>query len=340
MNKQIVDEAAEWFVEFSAGDVDASAKQAFDGWLRKSPEHVRVYLEILPIWDDGAIPLPQEETTAEELIAMARGAANVVPLTAAARGETNSLPVAPAPFAGRWVIAASVALALSIGSIATWFYGYRPPTYATDIGQHRSVKLADGSTIELNTKSRVRIVFTEQARDVELMEGQALFRVAKDNLRPFTVRSGAMHARAVGTQFDVYRKSRGTTVTVLEGKVAVGAAVTHEPAAGAEVVLLSAGEQITLTVGLPAKPKRTNLATAAAWTQGRLIFDSMPLPEVAEEFNRYNQRRIVVNAAGLTDFHVNGSFRSSDPAALLRFLRAQPGIRVHETAAAIQISQQ
>jgi transmembrane sensor len=83
------------------------------------------------------------------------------------------------------------------------------------------VRLEDGSTVDLNSQSKVRVRFGENRRSVELLEGQALFRVTKDTSRPFIVATDNTHVRAVGTQFDVYRKPSGTVVTVIEGRVAV-----------------------------------------------------------------------------------------------------------------------
>jgi transmembrane sensor len=104
----------------------------------------------------------------------------------------------------------------------------RFPTYSTDIGERRSLTLADGSTVDLNARSSIRIEFSNAERRVELLQGQALFQVAKDKHRPFIVRTADTSVRAVGTQFDVYRKSSGTTVTVLEGVVAVYSAALLE----------------------------------------------------------------------------------------------------------------
>ncbi len=84
-----------------------------------------------------------------------------------------------------------------------------PQTYATGIGEQRSIVLADGSTVDLNSRSKIRIRFSSERRGVELIEGQALFKVAKDHARPFVVDSDGTRVRAVGTQFDVYRKRRG-----------------------------------------------------------------------------------------------------------------------------------
>jgi len=90
----------------------------------------------------------------------------------------------------------------------------------------------------------------------------------------------------------------------------------------------------------PPLPKRANVVAATAWTQHRLVFDSTPLTMVAAEFNRYNTRHLIVEEKGLREFHISGSFASTDPSSLLRFLESQPGLTVHETAADIRISSQ
>jgi len=232
LNRQILDEASEWFVDFRVGDIDAEARARFDEWLRRSPEHIRAYWEIAKTY----VGLPPGNSLSphkiDELIAYARSdsTANVVPLAHPPR-PTESLPPSAMRAEGggprrghprrrRFLAAAAVACALTLAG-ALWWQTERYPLYTTDIGERRSITLADGSTIDLNARSKLRIEFSKTERRVELLEGQALFQVAKDKYRAFLVQSGDAIVRAVGTQFDVYRKTSGTTVTVLEGRVAV-----------------------------------------------------------------------------------------------------------------------
>jgi transmembrane sensor len=355
MNKQIIEEAAEWFIEFSTGNPDRATKQAFDVWLRKSPEHVRVYLELLPIWEDAAMPLPGQNPNADELIAWARQPESVVSwhgtrdsqapteLSAATYLHAARSPTRYRLPRIRRALAASLVLAV-IGGFALWSLTFNGQTYTTGVGEQRIIKLDDGSTVELNTASRVRVHFSKHQRDIDLNKGQALFHVAKDPTRPFIVASNDTRIRAVGTEFDVYRRETGTTVTVLEGQVAVLNNAARTGAGTADATQLSAGEQITVNAPIaaasPPSPRHTNVSTATAWTQHRLIFDATPLTEVAAEFNRYNTRHLIVEDKGLSDFHVSGSFASTDPSSLLRFLEAQHGLSVHESMTDIRISSQ
>jgi transmembrane sensor len=139
----------------------------------------------------------------------------------------------------------------------------------------------------------------------------------------------------------VYRKFSGTVISVVEGRVAVLAHVAPEARTdglqSTPVEFLVAGEQLTVTAKAYQKTDHPNIAGATAWTQRQLLFESASLADVAAEFNRYNTRQLVIQDPNLYDFHISGVFSSSDPDALIRFLRERPGVRVIETASEIRI---
>jgi transmembrane sensor len=246
VNRLILEEASEWFVDFRVSDVDEHARERFDEWLRRSPEHIRAYMEIARTYVELPSVKLAGKLDVDSLIAYADSAENVVPLSGAGTAPPNAprtMATEPnsrglqARRAGRaprsrrrFLAAASCTLVLVIAG-AVWWQINGFPSYTTDIGERRSITLADGSTVDLNSRSRLRVEFTKGERRVELAEGQALFQVAKDKYRPFIVSSGDAIVRAVGTQFDVYRKANGTTVTVLEGRVAVYSTAQIESAA-------------------------------------------------------------------------------------------------------------
>jgi transmembrane sensor len=336
VNKQINQEAAEWFVEIHSDAPDAATRKRFDDWLRASPEHVRAFLDMVPIWEDAA-QLPLNATaTADEFVARIRGASNVMPI----RGNELPLDVVREPQAPvsaatdrRGRLSVRLALAAGIAAVlasAAAIWGYQKlgnPVYETGVGEQRSLILADNSTVQLDALSRVRVRYSRQERSVELQRGRALFEVAKNTARPFVVYSDKTSVRAVGTKFDVYRKAAGTLVTVVEGRVAV----SYGPN-------LTAGEQVLVGTGTTQTIEHPNLAGVTAWTQRKLAFDSTPLAEVSDEFNRYNQRLLIIDSAGIGAMKISGLFSSADPGSLLRFLRAQPGIKVAERDDGIHIS--
>ena len=360
LNKQVYEEAAEWLVELRVGDVDAATRERLDVWFRESPNHIRAFLELSSIWEDGSDKDLDRAHSTEDLIARARGVANITPLERMAwpnksnkSADVRGVRQRPRRRHRRSLLAASIAAVCLAGGLGLWLLENQNPNYATQTGEERSILLPDGSHIELNSKSRVRVRFSSSEREIDLLEGQALFKVAKDASRPFLVHSDAVRVRAVGTQFDVYKKVSGTTVTVLEGRVAVLSAqqvpahtVPLATQASAEVlstaeanaILVVAGEQLTMAPKAAGKPTKADVTTITAWTQHQLVFDSTPLAEVVQEFNRYNVRQLVVADRTLDSFHVTGVFSSTDPASLLRFLRSQRDLDVVETGDEIRIS--
>jgi transmembrane sensor len=393
-NTQIYEEACDWFIECRAGDLDNAARAEFDRWLRKSPEHQGAYLEIAAIWNEGPTLDPANRWDFDKLIDQAaEDPANIIAWertrstnhtsqSVPNRIEANELTTAailPSPPEGggshprlvplsaartgrRRLFAIAASVLLATVALATYMLT-TGGVYATALGEQRSLPLSDGSTVELNSLSKIRVGYSEHQRTVDLLQGQALFHVAKDPARPFIVRIGQTRVRAVGTQFDVYRKPDGTIVTVVEGRVAIlnegrpsgpkheGERGLRNPAPGTEVadiaqqegggaIFLTAGEQITVSPKRSRKTVHPNLAGATSWTQRQLVFDSASLADVAEEFNRYNERKLVIDPSALETLHVSGVFSSTDPASLIRFLRDRPSLRVTETPTQIRVEEE
>jgi transmembrane sensor len=354
-NQQILDEASNWFIDFRAGDIDAQARHEFHQWLRRSPDHIQAYLDIASTYAELPAPTANGEIDVQGLIDKARSSAdlNVVPLKVPplkvpGSGVSGVSGLSPSERAiTKNVLAIAASLVLTTLALTSWFY-IQHDTYSTDIGEQRSLALADGSTIQLNSRSRIRVRYTDDERRIDLIDGQALFQVAKNPHRPFIVHVNDTQVRAVGTQFDVYRKQSGTVVTVLEGRVAVIPPL-HEVERPGEAPILIAGEQLTVPAVTPAdarvqtaaKPVVVNPNTATAWTQRQLIFENASLSDVAEEFNRYTERPIKIECTDpcFSDFHISGTYSSTNPESLLRFLRLQPGIHLVESDTEIRITQ-
>jgi transmembrane sensor len=384
ISNQIYEEACAWFVECRAGDLDDAGRRELDCWLRKSPEHLAAYIEIAAIWNEGPSLDPDGKWSVDRLIeqALVAGDDNVVPLPGAAVVKTSAiLPKDTSKtaslrrksrFSGwqRLATAASVAgLTILAG---TWGVLKRSsPVYATELGEQRSIQFEDGSTVELDSRSKMRVQYSKRERDVELIEGQALFHVAHDSTRPFIVAVGVTRVRAVGTQFDVDKRPNGAVVTVVEGRVAVYSASQGEapalhvagpassadsaswrkqaaaPTLGASAVMLdpqggssllaAAGEQVTVIANAAQKSSHPNIAGATAWRERQIVIDSATLVEVAEKFNRYNQRQLVIDDPKLYGFHISGVFSSTDLESLVTFLRERPGVKVIETDSTIRI---
>lgn len=351
LSSQIIQEAAGWFVEFNEGDLDRPNRQAFVDWLKVSPEHIRAYLQVSAHWEEAGAISPASIPSIDALAALAREspAGNVVPIARASL-PADASPRAPIRIArsSRYRWAAGIAIA-AIGVGAFLALQQERGLYTTDIGEQRSVRLADGSTVDLNAHSKVRVRMREHERDVELLEGQALFRVAKDHARPFIVHSGDTSVLAVGTQFDVNRHRSTTTVTVIEGRVAVfpvappNAIATEHPQSenaleSKREIFLAAGEQLLVSKAAVKRTPNADVVAATAWTQKQIVFNSTPLSDVVDEFNRYNPRPLVITDPGIADTKISGEFSSTNPDSLLKGLDGLNQFQIRETRDRIEIS--
>ncbi|HET9117592.1 MAG TPA: FecR domain-containing protein [Pseudonocardiaceae bacterium] len=344
-----VAEASSWFIEFRAGDVTPALRARFEMWLRASPEHIQAYLEVAAGWSELPTADPERRIDLQVLVARARQSRddNVVRLShpAPARG------IAPR---ARWLaLAASLAGIAILAGTGFWLLG-QGSTYGTGAGEQRTVVLPDGSTVILNALTTIRVRMSRRDREIDLLRGQAFFHDVHEPNWPFIVRSGDATVRAVGTQFDVDRKSDGMVVTVLEGRVAV-AQSADEPRQGGRIasflagaqpsagdlmpVLASAGQQVIVVADNVQAPKRVNVASATAWLHGRLVFDDTPLGKVAEQFNLYNSRHLIILDPELRKVGISGVYSAADPDSLIGFLRAQPSLHVVETPTEIRVSE-
>ena len=342
LNQQIHEEACEWFVRMRDGEDDPSTRVALMDWLRRSPEHVRAYLDVTAIWmelKNSKVDAGLDLATRIARARVDRSVATLIPQMAGSHRHSlaRSDSLIGNDLLSRRNLLSIAASALIVCAVSLLWWGHRGQTYSTDLGEERSIALVDGSTVNIDSNSSVRVRFDKAQRLIELLSGQAIFRVAKDPAHPFVVRSADMTVRAIGTEFDVYRKPTGTVVTVLEGRVSVQSGELRQLAAASSLPVI-AGEQVIVTPeGGATKSEHANLAAATAWTAWQLVFDFTPLSEVAAEFNRYNIRQLVIEGPQLRAFKVTAIFRTTDPSSLVRFVKSLPDVAVEEAADRILI---
>ncbi len=248
------------------------------------------------------------------------------------------------------------------------FYGTR--LVETGQGERRELALSDGSVVQIDPETQLRIKFDSQLRQIDLQRGRARFRVAKNPKRPFLVRADGTLVRAVGTEFGVEHRSRGIVVTVAEGRVAV---LAHEsepfpfvgmpparvltdapqsapPAAGSAtaakararavpVVLVSTGQQVTVPRnGSAGEVREVNAARELSWAEGRLSFENDSVAAVVDEFNRYNNLQIRIADATLGRRTMSGVFNASDPESFIAFVQSMTSVTVVRNGREITIA--
>jgi transmembrane sensor len=186
--------------------------------------------------------------------------------------------------------------------------------------------MADGSKVTLNTDSQIRIALTDTERRVELKRGEAFFEVSKDPNRPFIVRAGSQRVIAVGTKFSVRREGDDIEVVVTEGKVRVEGSTAGQGSRtdGSANVFLTPGS-IARAGEAGVLVQRKTLPEAEeqlSWRTGVLMFRDESLQQAVTEFNRYNERKIVIQDPAVASLKIEGNFRATNVEAFVRLLES------------------
>lgn len=281
-SQNALEEAAEWFFRQDGKSLSVEERAHFEAWL-ENPENRSAYAEIGGVW---------------------REAGQLAPPSGATRR--------PAPL--RWT---AMAAGLALAVLGAGYAFDLPLRLQADIytatGEFRTVTLPDGSVAQVNTGSALAVDFTPQRRTIRLLKGEAVFTVAPDKARPFTVQTDGDTATALGTVFAVRETGKGAIVTVLESRVAV------EFSDGAPGRELEPGQQIR-PLGDGHEVSSVDADAATAWRRGKLIFSDRPLGSVVEELNRYHSGRIQIVDPSLNSRRVSGVFDTSDPLAIISAL--------------------
>lgn len=310
-DRALLEEAAAWRLRLFGDEEPAVGDaEAFERWLSASPRHQQAFDRTGDAWD-----LFEPHASTAEVIRARRDA-----LEYARRAQRNRWSDGLTRRGG-FRIAASLAAAAVLGAV-TWPIIDGVDVYRTRLGERREVTLADGSRIALDSDSRVRVHYTERARDLTLEKGQARFDVAHNPARPFSVTAGERRVVATGTAFNIELLGKRVNVTLIEGSVVVATLARPQPLATpkpAKATPLKAGEQLVATAGSPRDfVAPAKLDDATAWQHGKIVLDNLPLAEAAMRVNRYADRKVVVADAGAAAMSVSGVFQAGDPETFAR----------------------
>ena len=242
----------------------------------------------------------------------------------------------------KFAVGALVACIGALGA-AAWLQQDDGVSYSTEVGEQKHLTLLDGSIVNMNTNTEIRVRFSAEQRKVVLVRGEALFNVARDASRPFEVNAREVTSRAVGTKFSVrvHGDERVETV-VVDGRVLVlrkqevfGIPLGAEPIGHT----LGAGEQIVVDHDYT-KVSRLGMTEATKrlrWTSGKVTFEGEGLGYVVDELNRYTRHPLVIRDSGIASTAVGGGFdtRNADAYAreLVRFFGDDKLARTQQRAA-------
>lgn len=309
--------AVHWLSREVEGRLSPEDAEGLRDWLAADPSHSEVYERAR-----SAVEAPRFHSAHPDMMALRQEA-------------LAALKESPAP---RWRYAAAAAGVMGAVVLGAGWVGLRPNTepsvsrieavarsalpalnpnaaiYSTKVGERVSVTLPDGSVATLNTDTVLKIAYTGAERGVRLVQGQALFEVAKHKPAPFRVYAGDRRITALGTTFDV-RLDRGKVkVALIEGIVRVAAPSTVSAAeAPLQQVVMTAGEILEATPASTMTVRPGDAANAAVWRAGVVSFRATPLAEAVAEVNRYTENPLTIADPSIAGYRITGVFRTGDP---------------------------
>ena len=305
--RDVADQAAEWAMRIDAGSLDPNTDETLRRWLDEDPRH------------GGALLRAQ---AALSFIDRGRALAGVIP-------KPEPRPI----WIRRKILFAGAALAAGLAGMAILMMGSH--RYDTGLGEVRQVPLPDGSIIAINTQSTVEVAMHPNVRQVTLMRGEAWFRVAHDTKRPFIVSAGRIRVRAVGTAFSVRRHDEGAEVQVTDGIVE-----TWTLGEEGRRTRVAAGSK---AFGAEYEPPTVVQASAEverslAWREGRIVLEGETLDEAVAQFNRYNDKKLVISDPGLAEEKLVGQFRATEPETFAGAVATTLGATVVEEGDTIRLT--
>jgi transmembrane sensor len=308
--------AASWAARrcngFSADDA-----AALDAWLQADPRHLGAYMKAEAV----LARLDQAGTVGAQALRQADAPAD--PMRAKRRAVLMG--------------AAAACVAAAVTGTAAVRHLLAEEAYATNIGEAKEIALSDGSLVTLNTNTRITVRYTKALRQIMLLQGEALFDVAKNARRPFIVLAHDTQVRAVGTSFTVkLLPQQVVQVLVREGVIEIRRPDVPE----APPVRLAANNMALAPVKAPistAPMPNLQVSRNLAWRQGRIDFDNETLADAAREFGRYSDIQIRM-APGLEGQTVTGLFVSTDPVGFARAAALSLNLRVNVGTREVTIS--
>lgn len=307
--------AAEWIVAARVRDDWDDEKAAdLETWLAQSPAHRVAYLRLDNAWGRTARlaalrPQPRHFALGE-----------IIPRI--------------------WPTLAKASAAIAAAAVIGYFLLPQPRphqrTYATALGGHDVLKLPDGSQVELDTDTVLRVSLDDK-RKVWLDKGQAYFQIAHDPAHPFTVTAANRRVTVLGTKFLMRQEPQRLEVSVMEGRVRLE---SSEGTGQQRSALLTLGDDAVATQTAMVVTRKTPRARKEemAWRRGLLIFDQQTLEQAAAELNRYNTRKLVIADKQAANLIIGGTFRTNDVEAFTRVVREILGVETNTRGNDIVIS--
>ena len=348
-SKEIEAQAALWIMRAEDNDMSAAQQQEFQTWLISSYKHREAYTKLAALW--GSLDILEELNDHAAAVDHQQSPKN----TAKTSGPTLwERLIGLRPFITARALSAktySVSAFATIALIGILGLSYQiinnlnqlhQGSYITALGEQQTINLPDGSAIQINTNSQVDVTYTETARIIRLVSGEAYFDVAPNKQKPFSVYAGNGVVTAVGTAFSVFLNNEKIDVIVEEGSVALAsrpsgsnlsetnsiAQANSQPQAPLGVITAGQKAIFEKTVESLDMVAPATIQRKLSWRQGRLAFAGEPLAEVVASVSRYTDVTIDIDDPSLRELPIAGSFNVGEVDAMIEALEIMIDLRI------------
>ena len=301
------DDEVDWtlMARYLAGECSGSERAAVERWLDETPERRREMAEVSRWWSEaGLLPTGQRVDAMWSVLSRKMHEGDSVAVARPARmrhGHTHVMThpafarTTPAPHA-RWPLVAALAAGIAVAATATLAVRGEPGAalsspsreFTSARGQRATIRLVDGTRVELGFASTLRVFAFEDGRRELTLDGEALFDVVHDSTRPFIVHAGNATTEDLGTTFGVraYASDSAVRVVVVSGTVALR---PRRPVAGVPEAnaVLGPGELGQLHANGRLDVQRgVDTSAYFSWLSGRIAFHNQSLERIATELER------------------------------------------------------
>jgi len=286
-------EALEWFSRLRQPGCDERERQAFGRWCQ-DPRNAHAYAELEACWQQLQPP-PARPRPRETNVKRSR------------RG-----------------LGLALLFLLLLGALA---YLYWPlmqrlgSELYTDAGERRSVRLADGSTLHLDSASAMNVDLRARTRVLQLVQGQVYLEVKLDG-RALEVQVDDTRIQVFGTRLMVARHAGHDELVVFNGKAMI--------VQGADQRLVAAGERVTFNEARIDPVHKADVKAAHAWRMGLLRASDMPLGQVIERLASYQGRRVWMMDEQTAYRRVSADFNLDRPGETLQTLAAGQQLQLYD----------
>lgn len=214
----------------------------------------------------------------------------------------------------------AAALLSPVALVSAWVCAesLRVQVYSTAVGEIRPIVLDQWISLRMNTGTGATVSLSNEICEIGLDHGEMLFEVERKSPRLLRVIAGNAVMSARAAKFSVrVRDLKNTDVLVSTGQVTVGTTLVSE-----RHLAKISSDGVRLRELNPA-----DLSRRLSWTKGLLTFAGETLSEAVAEFNRYNNRKLVIGDRSISLLPMGGKFLADDEQSFVAALRPL-GVRV------------